>query len=162
MQRAGRHVAVVVALATGVLGCSGSDSSLSIAEFRTRAVAICRAAARATPPADATAASGAEAVADDLARARRRLRVERRALQRLRALAPPDARREEVRAWLAAASDAIRAEEQAVAAVADHDVAGADAASARARGLTRRADDAATRLGVAACVSPALPDAPAS
>jgi hypothetical protein len=157
MLRAARAVATVIALATVPVACSGGDPSLSVAEFRRQAVDACRGASRATATTSTTTggANGADAVAVEVERLRRRIATEQRTLTRLRALDPPDSRRALVDDWLRAAAGAIAAEQRAVDAVEGGDLAAADVATVEAHERNRRADAAATRLGVAACVSPA-------
>lgn len=142
----------VLALGAGVGAVAwacGGDEPPSHAELVTDAGAVCRDAARRVraidPPDPADVAAPARV-------AQRVVAIQRRALASLRELEVPTEDRADVDRWLALVEATLDQAEASVRAQRDGDLALATKANDNGRLLDERADEIATRLGLAACV----------
>ncbi|HEY3722383.1 MAG TPA: hypothetical protein VGN59_03375 [Acidimicrobiia bacterium] len=150
MRRALVGAAVVVLVAAACGGGGGTSK----ADYVKQANAVCRAAAKQVAAlripgrADVTAMPkvAAEVVA-----------VQRRALDRLRAIKPPKVDRPEIAKWVALVDQTIDQADLSAAAQKHGEIQRAIAANANGSTLDRRADEIARAYGLRMCVQAASP-----
>ena len=144
-------VGAVVALVVAACGGGGGTSK---ADYVEQANAVCRdaakqvAALRIPGRADVTAMPKAAA---------RVVAVQRRALDRLRAIKPPKSDRTEIAKWVALVDQTIDQADLSAAAQKHGEIQRAIAANANGTALDHRADEIARAYGLRMCVQAAAP-----
>ncbi|MGZ4688326.1 MAG: hypothetical protein ACXVKA_02050 [Acidimicrobiia bacterium] len=131
--------------------CGGS-SGMTKADYVKQANAICRDAAKQVAaleaPSSADVASLPKAAASVV-------QVQRRTLDRLRAIHPPKAGREQITEWIALVDQTIDQAEVSARSQRDGDLQRAVTANVNGAALDRRADQLAKSYGLTMCVQAA-------
>ncbi len=146
---------ILVGAAAGMLlvACGGGGG-MSKADYVKQANAVCRDAAKQVAalriPARADIASMPKAAANVVA-------VQRKAVDRLRAIRPPKHDRAEIAEWIALVDQTIDQADVSARAQKDDDITRAITANANGTALDRRADQLARGYGLRMCVQAATP-----
>ncbi len=148
--------AAVVALLVAACGAGGGASK---ADYVKQANAVCRDAAKQVAalriPGRADVTAMPKAAAEVVA-------VQRRALDRLRAIKPPKADRARIAKWVALVDQTIDQADLSAAAQKHGDIQRAITANANGSALDRRADEIARGYGLRMCVQAASPPPPST
>jgi hypothetical protein len=140
---------LAVLFALSAAGCSGGSSEPTKAEFVRKANAVCRDGAAKISllriPGRADVASMPKAALDVVV-------VQRKSLEKLRALQPPKKDRSEITKWIAIVDQTIDQAEVSAEAQQEGDIARALTANINGAALDRRADDLARSYGMVTCV----------
>jgi hypothetical protein len=142
-------------VAVAVVACSGGGG-VTKAEYVKSANAVCREAAKQVAalriPGRADVAGMPKAAASVVV-------VQRKALDRLRAIKPPKGDRAEIARWIALVDQTIGQADLSARAQKDGDIPRATTANANGAALDRRADEIARGYGLRMCVQAASPPA---
>jgi hypothetical protein len=137
-----------------LLAACGGGGGLSKAEYVARANAICRAAAQQVAALDAP---GQSDVAQLPKVAGEVVAVQRKALDRLKAIKAPKADRTEIAKWIALVDQTIDQAEVSAKSQRSGDITRAMAANLNGAALDKRADELARAYGLRGCVRAATP-----
>jgi ABC-type enterochelin transport system substrate-binding protein len=137
-----------------LLAACGGGGGLSKADYVTRANAICREAAKQVTTLDAP---GQSDVAELPKVAGKVVAVQRKALDRLKAIKAPKEDRTEIAKWIALVDQTIDQAEVSAQSQRSGDITRALAANLNGAALDKRADELARAYGLRRCVRAATP-----
>jgi hypothetical protein len=142
-----------VVLLVSVAACNGSSGTTK-AEYRRRANAVCRAGAKDIAALRIPGRADVESMPQTATQV---VAVQRHALDRLRAIRPPKADRDEIARWIALVDQTIDQAEVSAQSQRDGDIDRALTANVNGTALDQRADELAEAYGLDSCTRAATP-----